>query len=202
MVTITQNKILTLLLDNPEKHLSIRGIARELGKSYALVYNNIEDLRREGIIVKMKAPPAQLITINEFTPVHILIDIEIKKKNKLLKQYPWTKVMLDDIHSNAEQLFFILLIFGSYAKGTQTKKSDIDILIITPTKDEIKDIENSVKRVYTKVSKNLVIVDVKDFMEMLKNTEELNVSNEARKHHIILYGTEQYYQIIKKVYKR
>ena len=180
----TQTKILTLLLDNPEKHFTIRGIARELGKSYPLVYNNIEDLRKEGIIVKNKVPPAQLITINEFIPKHILIDIEIKKKNKLLKQYPWTKVMLDDIHSSAEELFFILIIFGSYAKGTQTKKSDIDILIITPTKDEIKEIENSVKRVYTKISKNLIIVDVKDFMEMLKNTEELNVGNEAKKHHI------------------
>ena len=201
MLTKTQEQILGFLLGNPEEHITIRGIARRLSKSYTLVYNNIANLEKNNIIIKKSVPPAQIIKLNEFAPVEIFVDIELKRKNEFLKKYPWVKVMLEDILLSTKNLFFIILIFGSYAKGAQTAKSDLDLLTIVQNKKDIRDIEDAINRAYTKIKKGLNFVDMNDFKEMIKNPNELNIGNEAKKHHIILYGVEIYYQLLKRVQK-
>lgn len=202
MLTKTQEQILAFLLGNPEEQLTIRGIAKRLSKSYTLVYNNIANLKKNGIIIKKEVPPGQIISLNEFAPTHIFISIELKRKKELLKSHPWIELMLEDILASTKSLFFILLVFGSYAKGTQTAKSDLDLLIIVQNKKDIKEIEDSVQKAYTKVKKGLNAIDINDFKEMVLNPNALNIGNEARKHHIILYGTEEYHQLLNKVYKK
>ena len=202
MFTRTQEQILIFLLSKPEEQLTIRGIAKRLGKSYTLVYNNLAKLEKESIIRKQNVPPGQIITLNEFAPTEIFVDIELKRKKEFLKKYPWVQVMLKDILLSTKNLFFTLLVFGSYAKATQTKSSDFDLLIIVQNKKDIKDVEYAIDRAYTKVKKGLNFVDINDFKEMIKNTNELNIGNEAKKHHIVLYGVEAYYQLLKRIYRR
>ncbi len=197
MTTKTQEELLDFLLGNPDEQLTIRGLAKRLNKSYTLVYNNIADLEKKKIIKKQAVPPAQIIRLNEFAPVDILINIELKRRERLLQKNPWIKLMLKDILTASKNYFFVMLIFGSYAKETQTQKSDLDLLIIVQNKKDIKEIENFIDKIYTKVKKRINFVDINDFKEMIKNTNEFNIGNEARKHHIILYGVEEYYQIIK-----
>lgn len=198
MLTQTQEQILDFLLSNPEEQFTIRGIAKRLDKSYTLVYNNIADLKKKEIIRKQAVPPAQIIKLNEFAPVDIFVDIELKRKKEFLQKYPWIKLMLEDILTSAKNHFFILLVFGSYAKGKTTLKSDLDLLIIVQDKKDIKEIEEVIHKTYTKVKKGINFVDISDFEEMIKNTNKLNIGNEARKYHIILYGVEEYHQIIKR----
>lgn len=202
MLTKTQEQILVFLLSNPEEQLTIRGIAKRLDKSYTLVYNNIADLKKRNIIRKQDVPPGQIIKLNEFAPTDIFVDIEFKRKKDFLKKYPWIQIMLEDLLASSENLFFVIIVFGSYAKGTQTTKSDLDLLIIVQDKKEIKGIENVIQKVYIKVKKSLNFVDINDFKEMIQNTNELNIGNEARKYHIILYGVEEYYQLLKRVYRK
>ncbi|MFO8016184.1 MAG: nucleotidyltransferase domain-containing protein [Candidatus Woesearchaeota archaeon] len=196
MLTKTQESILAFLLANPEEKPTIRGIAKKLGKSYTLVYNNIADLKKRDIIMKQDVPPAQIITLNRFAPKEIFIDIELRIRKQFLQTYPWARVMLKDILSAARSCFFILIIFGSYAKGTQSKKSDIDILAIVQEKDDTKEIEYAIRKSYTKARKGINVIDINDFRDMIKDPDELNIGNEARKHHIILHGIDSYYQIV------
>ena len=202
MLTQTQEQILVFLLSHPEDKLTIRGIAKKLYKSYTLVYNNIAVLEKKKIIKKQSIPPGQVITLNEFAPIHIFVDIEIRRKRELMQKYPWIQIMLEDILSFAKNPFFILLIFGSYAKETQTIKSDLDLLIIVQDKKDIKEIEDAFHEAYTKVKKAPNFVDINDFKEMLYNTDVLNIGNEAKKNHIIIYGVEEYYGLLKKIYKK
>jgi predicted nucleotidyltransferase len=202
MLTQTQQQILSFLLANPEEQLTIRGLSKKLNKSYTLTYNNISDLEKKKIIIKQDVPPGHIIKLNEFAPKEILTDIEIKRKDRFLKKHPWIEVMLQDILSSTKNLFFILLVFGSYAKGTQTAKSDIDLLIIMQDKKDIKEVGDSISKAYTKVRKGLNLIDINDFKEMTRDTSELNIGNEAKKHHIILYGAESYYQLLKRAYKK
>lgn len=46
--------------------------------------------------------------------------------------------MLNDVLKSAENIFFILIVFGSYAKNSKTEKSDLDLLIIVQDKIYIK----------------------------------------------------------------
>ncbi len=196
MVTKTQEQILQLLLSRPEERLSIRGIARLLGKSYTLTYNNVQGLVKHGFVEKQSIPPAQVIQLKESIPTNVLVDIERKTADIFLEKHPWIKLYLKDVLNTAPP-FFIMLVFGSYAKGTQTKDSDLDLLVIVPTKKDIPVMEKSAQQ-YTKVKKGIIVVDTQNFTEMIKNPEKLSVGIEAKKHHILIYGTEQYHQLLRK----
>ncbi len=193
-ITQTQEQILQLLLSRPDERFSIRNIARTLKKSYTLTYNNLQVLLKEGILEKQSIPPAQMIRLNEHAPTSVFVDMERKRTTAFLEQHSWIKLYLNDVLKNAAP-FFTMLVFGSYAKGTETKSSDLDILIIAPKKEDIPALEQAAQQ-YTKVKKGIVVIDANAFIEMIKNPKTLNVGNEA-KHHVILYGAEQYYQLLK-----
>ncbi len=191
-ITRTQEGILKLLLDEPDSRFSIRGIARGLSKSYTLVYHNVQDLCKRGVLVKESLPPAQMISLNEQAPLNVVIDVERKRREAFFEKHRWIALYMKDVLRTAGTPFFVLLVFGSYAKGTQAKDSDLDVLVIASKNDALE----TVARQYTRVKKNVIIVDVQDFLEMVRNPNVLNVGNEARKHHIILYNAETYYQIL------
>jgi predicted nucleotidyltransferase len=195
MSTRTQEQILQLLLGRPEERLSIRGIARLLGKSYTLTYNNVQGLVKQGFLEKQSIPPAQMIQIKESTPANVLVGVERKIAEFFLEKHSWIKLYLKDV-LGASPVFFIMLVFGSYAKGTQTKESDLDLLIIVPKKEDIPKMERAAQQ-YTQVKKGVIVVDAQNFTEMIKNPKELSVGNEAKKHHVLIYGAEQYYQLLK-----
>ncbi len=198
MLTKTQTAIIAYLLANPEEPHTIRGIARALKKSYTLTYNNIEDLKKKEIIQKQGAPPATLISLHPFAPIEELMKGEEKRKQDFFCKYRWAKVFCHDVLTQAQSPFFTILVFGSYARGKETKKSDLDLLIIVPAKEDVKRIECVIKNVYTSTKKSLVIITTDDFVAMVRNSKAFNVGNEAQKYHIILYGAEQYYQTVRK----
>lgn len=195
MLTQTQERILELLLSNQEEHFSIRHISRLLGKSYALTYNNIQDLVSKQILQKSSLPPAQIISISNNISSSFLLPVEQKRAQKLLEKYVWVDLYMHDVLQTAPYPFFILLVFGSYAKESATSKSDIDLLAIVPSKKEIPLLEQTLRQ-YTPVKKNILIVDIQNFLDMIKNPRAFNVGNEARKYHIILFGAEIYYQLL------
>ena len=196
MVTKTQEQILKLLLARPEELLSIRQIARILSKSYSLTHSNIQNLIKKNIVKTEKVPPAQIVRFSEKAPTSLLINIEMKRTEDLLARHSWLRLYVMDVLNTIEKPFFVMLVFGSYAKGIVTKTSDLDILIIAPAREDIAMIENASNQ-YTKIKKGIVLVDVHDFLEMIKNPRALNVGNEARKYHMILYGAETYFELLR-----
>jgi len=196
MLTKTQEDVLKFLLGNIGEKNTIRSIAQKLGKSYTLTYNNIALLEKMSMISKETLGNLKIIEINKRISSDILIEIELKRKNDFLKKNQWCSLLIKDVIDNSSNPFFILLIFGSYAKNKQNEKSDIDLLAIVKDKSEIKAMQESILREYTKIKKSLVIVDIQDFKDMISNPEKFNVGNEARKNHILLYGSEHYYNLI------
>ncbi|MDP3727930.1 MAG: nucleotidyltransferase domain-containing protein [bacterium] len=193
MLTKTQKDILCLLLNNKEKNWSMLSLAKQLKKSYALTYNNIKNLEEKEIVRKESIAPSQIIKIHEYIPNNILFEIELERRERFLKKYSWMKVFLSELVKNADHPFFILLLFGSYAKGEEKKQSDIDLLLITKTKND--NLEKTLSQEYTKGRKSIIHIDEKDWKEMRRNTKEFNIGNEAERQHIILYGIELFFQL-------
>ncbi len=197
MLNGTQKEILKFFITHLDEPPTIRALSRQLKKPYALIHRNVQELLKQGIVEINKIPPVNLLKIKESVSKETLVYIENLIKLDFLKSNMWVKIMLEDLLNYVDTRFFILLIFGSYAKNKQTKKSDLDLLIISPKTEDIKELENSMFKTYTKIKKNIVVVTAEDFKEMIKNPKEFNVGNEAGKHHVILYGVEQYYELIK-----
>ncbi len=94
--------------------------------------------------------------------------------------------------------FFILIVFGSYAKERTTQKSDFDIAIIVEseqTRKEIAPYLETIKR------REIIQIDYHvftriEFLDMLKADLE-NIGKQIFKSGIIYYGCIPYYHLIK-----
>ena len=107
-------------------------------------------------------------------------------------------MLLKDYLTFISTTFGILLVFGSYAKHKEKKNSDLDLLIIISDTGSKEDANQAIERCYAPPGKHFLILFEKEFLEMVKNTNQFNVGNEVIKNHIILYGGEQYYQLLNK----
>ncbi len=190
----TELEIMTHLLGQ-EHPKTIRGLAREIKKSYPLVHQGVQRLLKWRVLTRQDAPPAQLISISFYAPVQYLIAAEQHHAQKFLQQHPWFFLYLQDILLGCPSTFFTLLVFGSYAKGTITPNSDFDILVITPQENK------SLKEVFyqpaLKVKKHLLFVTEHEFKEMISKPQQLNVGNQAKAHHVLIYGGENYYALVR-----
>lgn len=197
MLTKTKEKHIEWIMTHPEQKITISGLSTETGTAYALTYNNVQDLVKEQIFATYSVPPAQVIMLHPKAPTEVLFTIEMKRRQKFFKKYVWAELMVNDILQYTNDPFFILVIFCSYAKGIPTPKSDIDLLVIVPSKEKALFFEHAILKVYTKIKKEVIVVKTSEFEEMIKKSNELNVGNEAKKHHILLHGAEQWYALVK-----
>ena len=125
--------------------------------------------------------------------LNLINDLEIQKR-----KFP--KKILLEIQKKISKAtnFFILIVFGSYAKNKATEKSDLDIAIIVEseqTKKEIAPFLETIKRReikpidYHSFTRN-------EFLEMLRADIE-NVGKQIYKKSIIYYGFIEYCNLIR-----
>ncbi len=89
-----------------------------------------------------------------------------------------------------------MLLFGSYAKKTQSKESDIDLMFIAPDSDE--KFESKIRNIARIIPLKLHINVFKESeFKAMKNSKILTVGQEVINSNIILYGIENYYELIK-----
>ena len=125
--------------------------------------------------------------------LNLINDLEIQKR-----KFP--KEILSEIQKRISKQtnFFILIIFGSYAKNKATEKSDLDIAVIIEseqTKKEIIPLLETVKRREIKPIDYHVFTR-EEFLEML-NAESENVGKQIYKNSIIYYGFIEYCNMIR-----
>jgi predicted nucleotidyltransferase len=135
---------------------------------------------------------------------HFLQEVDLARKEAVYKTNPKLKAVLEELSSKITKKFTAdihsITLFGSYAKGTATKDSDVDLLfMISNIKD--KAVRNGIERESSgyQYSHNLrisiLITDIEEFKKMLK-AEGMNVGKETRAYGIPLYGSEQFWRIL------
>ena len=184
----TQIKIIKYLLENKERHISIRKISKKLKIDYKNTYEVVKRLA-EGNTVKIeKIGKSNIISLNKkLTP--LIFEAEAERRNLLLKNKN-LKILCNKLSSL--QFPLIALIFGSYAKRTNTKNSDIDLMIISESNRE-KQIEQTISVLPLDI--HVSFFTPEEFTSMLKS-REFTVVSEVIKNNIILIGIEDYYRLI------
>lgn len=161
---------------------------------YKNIYMIIKRLEKESL-VKLESF-GQSSRVKLISQVHPLIfEAEYNRRKELLKDKDLT-VMLNDFKNVLQSKCYVLLLFGSYAKKTQTKNSDIDLMFIVPDgKEEL--FEKDVHRVARSLPLPIhyLVFSEKQFLEMI-NSKQSNVGQEALKNNVVLYGIETYYEMI------
>ncbi len=186
--------VLKLLIENKEKELSINQIAKLLKKDYKNTHNIVTRLSKMQLI-KLE-PFGKSYRITMFNKPHPLIyESEYLRRQELLKNKD-IAVMHDSFNSLYSKLY-VLLVFGSYAKNTQTKHSDIDLMFIVPDMAE-ETMEKGIKNItgILPLKVHINVFKESDFIAM-RNSKKVTVGSEAIMKNIVLHGIESYYELVK-----
>lgn len=178
--------ILRVLIENQTEKFSIRQLSLLRKINYKSAYKAITALAKDGLVLMDKRGNHTLCSFSQkFSP--LVFAVEFERRKELLKDKNF-KV----IYSRFSQLKFpfILLLFGSVAKKTAGRHSDIDFLAIT---ENSKEVEREVSLIPLNI--HLTAVSYKEFIMMAKS-REFSVVSEAMKKNIILNGIEDYYQLV------
>ena len=125
--------------------------------------------------------------------LNLINDLDLQKR-----KFP--KEILSEVQKKISKQtdFFILIIFGSYAKNKATEKSDLDLAVIIEseqTKKEVTPLIETVKRREIKpIDYHIFTRD--EFLEMLKAESE-NVGKQIYKNSLIYYGFIEYCNLIR-----
>jgi len=198
MLTEKQLKILEIFSDNVFGEYTFKDLKqRSKEKSNSFLENAIKKFREENLISEKKIGTSKLLTLNlenekVFTYLSLIFEKKLDKS---------TQDTIKQIKSEIDKYthMYSLVIFGSYADKTQTKKSDLDIAIIIQDKKLEKNIKIAIN---TAKNRSLLDIDAHiitedEFMQMLLADYE-NLGKEIARKNLPIHNINIFYKIIRK----
>lgn len=187
-------KILNIFAREPWKEFTFKDIKKlSKSKSESYVYNTLKQLVKEQILMQVNAGNVLLYKINHNSKAITYLALASEHEAWSKKNIPY--IDLEIIKSKIPTNFFTFIITGSYAKGKQTKRSDLDAVIIS-------DLEP--KKIYSELKHaceinipliHLYVFTGHEFLSMLLD-KKANYGKEVAKNNLILFGGESYYRIL------
>ena len=193
-LSLTGERILAFLLNNLGLEYSIREIAKAIGQDYKIVFSTVKNLAKEHLVAIKRISTINRCSVNlkrEHAALFAFISERFAQKKLPVK----IRHALRDVVDSIDNPFYALLVFGSYAKGTASASSDLDILFIVDRAEQEKFIEAAVRKASTlnNLSINPVILTAEEFKDALR---EESVAYEAYKKHFVITGGELFYSLI------
>lgn len=160
MITKDNNmKVMEVFFKNPTKGFHIRELARITGLSATGIIKIVKKLKKEGLLISKKEK-----IVEEVKPTFNDKFYLIKRLYNLYSLYESGLIFyLRKFYEEPKAI----ILFGSYSKGLDTEKSDIDICIITNKKD-IPDLTNSEKLLNRKI--NIINSEIDNMKKEFKNS--------------------------------
>ena len=191
---INKNELKILELFRKELFLkeSIKGLMKRIkSNSYQRVHEAVEMLVKKNVIFSEKIGNTNLISLKFSREAILLLSFLDEKEADKIPNY----LKLLDIKKISD---FLILVTGSYASGNFNKKSDLDLVIIIPDKEDIVSIQRFVenKTMLFTPPIHLYVFRKKDFIEMIKDKNE-NYGKEIIKNKGILKNARIFYELLK-----
>lgn len=184
-------EILKLLIGRNSERFSINQISKLRRINYKTAYLSVKKLEKLQLIKAEKLGNTTNCSFS-FRSHPLTYEAEISRRDYFFIGRKGFAVLYRQL-LNVKNPFFCVLLFGSYAKGTQSKGSDIDLAVICS--------ENIFEHVQREISilplkLHLLPFTPEEFIASLKTTE-FNVCHEIKKNNIILVGIESYYEVLR-----
>ena len=160
-----------------------REISRKLKMNQKTVSNILNKLEKEDILKFLEEGKNKYYFMNRFNPQikEIIKLIEMDRKIIFFEKYGKIKDLFNKLEQRTQGIF---IVFGSYASGNATQKSDIDIFVL----GKISDTED-LEQIYN-IKINIVKSSKKRF-----NKEDIFIK-EVIRNHIVLKGVEDFVELI------
>lgn len=196
VITKTGLELLKVFLADPGMEYNIRGLSLKAKVNYKMAYQEVMALKEKEILFLKKQGSNNLCRINLSVNQILYFYVEGVRRDNFAKKHPELKVIMAELEKIIT-VYYSVILFGSYVKEQQRKTSDIDLLFIIPEGDE-EEFKQQVKQVLKLLSYRIdVNVITERSVHELKKKDGINILAEVMKNHIILFGAEQYYRLIR-----
>lgn len=186
----TENKIIKYFIKN-KKHKTIRALSTLIKSDYKITHTAVQKLIDKHILLCENIGKSSLCVLNSTYYGPEIYKAENDRKEYIIKN-SMIRSIYKEVAAKLGTSFFIFIIFGSYAKGTQVKSSDIDLMLISNNKKA----EERVSEILSLIpAKTHVLVFTEEEFVRMKDSKKANVVHEAMENNIILYGIEPYYKL-------
>jgi predicted nucleotidyltransferase len=156
----------------------IRGIANKLGTNHMLIARKIKELSKANVLDFVQEGKNKTYFLKKTAEARVFIFMaENYKILQTLNKYPWLRSVIEKIQRDPK--IHLALLFGSYAKGTASKDSDIDIYIESRDKN---------------LRKELKMLDSKLSVKIGDYERSAPLIKEIEKNHVTLKGVEYFYE--------
>ena len=166
-----------IVLELLKRENHVREIAKSVNTNHMNISRKIKELSKENVVdFKTEGRNKTYFLKKNSEAKSYAIMAENYNFLKTLSKYPTLRTVIEKIQNNKK--IKMAIIFGSYAKGTLKKDSDIDVYIDTMD---------------SKIKKELEQIDSRLSVKIGKFDRENLLIKEIIKNHIILKGVEEYY---------
>jgi len=182
--------LLSKILMNPDKSFHIRELTRELKIPYGMLYKEEKNLVSLGILKEDKKGKVTLVSANKELPYFVEL------KNLIIKTVGLSDLIKSAI-SKLERVKYAL-IYGSFASGEESERSDIDLLIIGNLNEE--EVLNTISQTEKEVGReiNYILWNEEELTKRVKSGHHL-LTEIASKPLIMIIGEEdEFRSIVKK----
>ena len=160
------------------KEMTLKEIMKKSSYSYEPVYRTLQELEKKKIIGVKKFGKTLVYDLNfsKQEPKIAFYLYAVRRANDFSKKHPSIFAALSEL---PEDKIDILAIFGSYAKGIQHEKSDVDVICVTSENDLTSKIR-ALKHAYNK-NFSPVVLPKSEFAK-------IKVENKEFWHDLVEYG--------------
>jgi predicted nucleotidyltransferase len=144
-------KVLEVFFKNPTEIQFIRQIGREIGLAQTSVRNQVNNLKKDRMIIDMETKPFNGLVANRDNDKFRFY----KQAYNFSSLFDLKQEIVSSLHPRA------ILIFGSYSRGEDIEESDIDIIILSKVKKDL-----SIKKFEKKLSRNINAMIVSDLNKL------------------------------------
>ena len=186
-----------------KKKFTIRKLSLLSKLSYDATYRHVHYLIKEGAFREERVGAYSYIGINfesDFAR-KIIERISLNRTRDALQRDVVMKKLLEELTRELKKTIpnelLSIVLYGSYAKGTQTGSSDVDILVVVSSFDVRERVERVCSGVEKRYGKAIapLITTASELENMLKS-EKPTVGHEILLDAVVLSGYEKYYSIV------
>lgn len=193
----TKLEILGVIMSNPG--INITGIIKKTKASPNLVVNYVNTLVNSDVLKEERKGGTKKTHIRFLYPnlnqlgIKVFSLVETEERIKFLKKYP----EFEPIFKQMAELFQMkdvdfALIFGSFARLAARKDSDLDMLVVS----EEKNFENELSDILVTLNKEYS-VKVETVDKFKENLNKKSLYKNILKNHVLIYGENNYLEIVK-----
>lgn len=187
---------------NLTQQYHLRELARKLDINHQTLRPYLNKLKNRGIIIEKQKGRNKVFSLNHTSDLlpYYLVQAEADRTSEYLEDNNTIRAFWKNFRGkiNDEILFKIetLVLFGSFAKGTEDEKSDIDLFLATPEEVSNK-IKNTSEKLESITGRDIEIEQTSNLREIIAQ-QGSGAFGEIVSNHVVLIGIEKFIYTVRR----